>query len=555
MMGLKERQFSTLERISLEELVPKDSFYRHLESNLDLSFVRKLVAPVYAGGGRPSVDPLVFFKLELILFFEDLRSERQLMEVVADRLSLRWYLGYDLYERLPDHSSLTRIKERYGVEIFRRFFEEIVQRCFEAGLVRGDELFFDSTKVEANADIDSLAPRWAVEAHLGELFEEEQPDAIDTHTDLPMEGETSGSVEFLLTTANEELVQANAAASDWISRDGAQDRSSGNWRERTSDSRASKTDPDASSMTWTGSDRLGYQTNYVVDGGKARIILDVLGTPSEVTENRPMLDLLWRTCFRWSLWPHHVTGDSKYGTRENIAAIEKAGIHAYLALPNFDFRDTGFYGPGHFKYNPHLDVYICPDAKMLYRQSTNNTTLRTMYRAKAEVCNSCVLKKKCTKSKNRRTIHRYFDEDYYDRVRAYRGTFPYEKALRKRQVWIEPLFGEGKQWHEMRRFRLRRLEKVNSEALLTATGQNIKRLVQFGDHRPKAPAQVVALRPPGSFNQGNYRSRRHRIVCYSRAHKRVFQQAESILKKSYQAVAARALSGGRSANEANNQSQ
>lgn len=513
MMGLKERKFSTLESISLEGLVPTDNFYRRLEDALDLSFVRELVAPLYAGGGRPSVDPLVFFKLELILFCEGFRSERQLMEVVADRLSLRWYVGYDLYERLPDHSSLTRIRERYGVEVFRSFFEEIVQRCIDAGLVRGNELFFDSTKVEANADIDSLAPRWAVEEHLGELFdnESEQQNYVDTHTNLPIEPESSG-VEFLPTAANEELAQANAASSDWISRNGAQDRSfKAGYRKRTSDWRASKTDPDASSMTWTGGARLGYQTHYVVDGGKARIILDVLVTPSEVIENRPMLDLLWRTCFRWGLWPHHVTGDARYGTHENIAAIEKAGIRAYVSLTNYDFKDTGFYGPGHFKYDPRLNVYICPNGEMLTRRAHNNFTHRTMYRAQADVCNACPLKEQCTESENGRTIYRPDDEEYYERVRAYRGTFPYEKALRKRQVWIEPLFGEGKQWHGMRRFRLRRLEKVNMEALLTASGQNIKRLVQFGGRRPKTSAQVVALRSPRPVNQLDHRPRSHRM--------------------------------------------
>jgi transposase len=81
------------------------------------------------------------------------------MEVVADRLSLRWYLGYDLDERLPDHSSLTKIRGRYGLKIFRSFFERIVEECVEAGLVRGEELFIDSTKVEADAAVDSLAPQ------------------------------------------------------------------------------------------------------------------------------------------------------------------------------------------------------------------------------------------------------------------------------------------------------------------------------------------------------------------------------------------------------------
>src|SRR4051794_9797986 len=154
-MGTKGRVFAPLPPVSLEELVPPDHFYRHLRRSLDLGFVRDLVRHAYADSGRPSIDPVVFFKLQLILFFEGLRSERQLMQVVADRLSLRWYLGYDLTEPLPDHSSLTRIRERYGLTVFQTFFQRIVEQCLAAGLVWGQELYFDATKVEANASLDS----------------------------------------------------------------------------------------------------------------------------------------------------------------------------------------------------------------------------------------------------------------------------------------------------------------------------------------------------------------------------------------------------------------
>jgi len=125
MMGTKIRSFAPLARdVSLEDLVAKDNFYRRLEERLDLSFVRDLVAPLYARGGRPCVDLMVFCRLQLGMFFEGVRSERELMRVAADRLSVRWYLGYDLHEPLPDHSSLTRIRDRYGLEVFRRFFEQ-----------------------------------------------------------------------------------------------------------------------------------------------------------------------------------------------------------------------------------------------------------------------------------------------------------------------------------------------------------------------------------------------------------------------------------------------
>lgn len=181
MMGTKLRNFAPLPDLSLEGLVPKDNFYRRLQEDLDLSFVRELVKDCYAPSGRPSVDPEVFFKLELILFFEGLRSERQLMAIAADRLSIRWYIGYDLNEPLPDHSTLTRIRERYGVEIFQRFFEQIVELCIEAGLVWGKELYFDATKVEADASVESVRPRLRVEEHLSELFSEEleEPESSD----------------------------------------------------------------------------------------------------------------------------------------------------------------------------------------------------------------------------------------------------------------------------------------------------------------------------------------------------------------------------------------
>jgi transposase len=164
MMGMKARIFGPLHDVSLENLVPHDSFYRHVEARLDLGFVRDLVKDKYSAFGRPSIDPVVFFKLQLVMFFEGLRSERQLVQVAADRLSVRWYLGYDLHEPLPDYSSMTRIRERYGLATFRRFFDTIVEQCQKAGLIWGKELYFDGTQVEANADRDKMLPRFYVEA-------------------------------------------------------------------------------------------------------------------------------------------------------------------------------------------------------------------------------------------------------------------------------------------------------------------------------------------------------------------------------------------------------
>jgi transposase len=479
MMGTKLRAFAPLGDRSLEELVPTDNSYRRLQRVLDLSFIHNLVADCYAAGGRPSVDPEVFFKLQLVMFLEGIRSERQLMRVVADRISVRWYLGYDLDEPLPDHSSLTHIRDRYGVEIFRRFFERIIERCVQAGLVWGRELFFDASKIEANALVASMGARFAIEAHLAARFPDD--DAIAESEPPPPPPPLPLAQEVA-----DDLAESNARRHDWLTQHGQQQRDVvGRDYRRIADYTASRTDPDASPMHVKGNAHPGYHLHYAIDGGKARIILAALVTPAEVMENMPMLDLLWHSRFRWHLWPHHVTGDTTYGTIENITAIEREGIRAYVSLPNYEQR-TAYFPKSKFTYDPEWDVYICPQGEQLRRYSYSRTDRQIKYRADKKVCNRCPLKEQCTTGKAGRKVERSFDEEYVERVRGYQETEPYKKAIEKRKVWIEPLFGEAKDWHGMRRFRLRRLAKVNIEALVVASGQNIKRL--------------LTMRRPGAFS-------------------------------------------------------
>ncbi len=474
-MGTKERSFAPLIYVSLEELVPQDHFYRHLERTFDLSFVREFVQETYAGGGRPSIDPIVFFKLQLVMFFEGIRSERQLMRHAADRLSVRWYVGYDLNEPLPDHSSLTRIRERYGVEVFRHFFEQIVEQCQQERLVWGKELYIDSTQVNANADLDSLTPRFAVEAraamqaHLAALFAledagHEQQEASADGADTPQTDATapiaSGPVPLplpinLSEAEQEELATENAARHDWIAQEGRQQREVHGLYQRTADFKVSTTDPDATPMRLKGGGtHLGYHVHYVVDGGKARAILQVLVTPSEVMDNHPMCDLLWRVRFRWKLHPRQVTGDTKYGTIENIKAIEDAGIRAYVPLPDWEHQRP-YFGPAQFTYDAEHDRYICPNGQLLHLSRMEYTGQKAEYSADADTCNACPLKAQCTPSDQGRQVHRSFHASYLERVRSYHQTGAYQKAMRKRKVWVEPLFAEAKDWHGMRRFRLR----------------------------------------------------------------------------------------------------
>jgi transposase len=509
---------------SLEALVPANHFYRHLDAQLDLTFVRELVADRYAAGGRPSIDPVVFFRLQLIMFFEGLRSERKLMETVALHLAHRWYLGYHLDEPLPDHASLTRIRQRLGLEVFQRFFEHIIDRCREAGLVWGEELFVDATKVRANASVDSLVPRWyqQAQAHVDALFaaDPEEPPrppgdappaagersaqplaaAPDSSTGAshrePIPLPTPGTVE-----EQAQLAAANRATWKLLERcrlDPARPAGSSGYQ-RTSDRSVSRTDPDAAPMRRHHGDRLalGYHDHSVVDGGRHRIILAALVTPADVMENQAMLDLLWRVRFRWRLHPKRAVGDTTYGTIEHIRALEDAGIRAYVPLADWD--RTPYYGPSQFTYDAERDEYRCPRGQPLRRYTAKYTEEVVVSRAAAATCNACPVKAQCTASERGRTVHRSFPEEYLERVQAYHATAADRKALRKRQVWVEPLFGEAKAWHGLRRFRLRGLANVNMEGLLIAAGQNLKRwLVATGWGRRHGPTgSLAAVAPAG----------------------------------------------------------
>ena len=444
---------------------------------LDLRFVRDWAQDRYADRGRPSIDPVVFFKLQLMMFFEGIWSERRLVETASLNLAHRWYLGYGLDEPLPDHSSLTRIRLRLGLGIFERFFEQVVMLCQQAGLVWGKELIFDATKVRANAALDSLVPRFSLDAkeqtqeHLSALFTEESvptPQVDSLPTPLPTALSAAEAAELAAANTTWRLLDERRLDPT---------RPAGRGYQRTGDWWASPTDRDATPMRARKGEQagLGYHDHYVVDGGRARIIMAALITPADVMENQPMLDLLWRVCFRWHLHPERASGDTTYGTVDNIRALEDAGIRAYVPLAAWD--RTPYYGPCRFRYDAERDEYRCPEGHPLPRRTAKYTEEATVYRANAATCNACPVKAACTTSDRGRTLQRSFYADYLERVQAYHETAAYQKAMRKRAVWVEPLFGEAKQWHGLRQFRLRGLENVNIEGLLVATGQNLKRWV------------------------------------------------------------------------------
>ena len=252
-----------------------------------------------------------------------------------------------------------------------------------------------------------------------------------------------------------------------------------------------------------GAPRLGYLTHYVVDGGKARVILNALVTPAEVTENLPMLELLFRSRFLWRLRPRSVTGDAAYGTTENVVAVEKAAYgHTWCyptttnAVPS-SARTTSSTTP---KATPirALKVRLCADKAATTRRDPPGMPLGPMPATPALSGLDARRARRRDVGSGAASMRRPPKGAKYGDTEAYR------KALRKRQVWVEPLF---------------------AEALLIAAGQNIKRLLTYAYRGPRREAQVIALRHPTSKPYEFCSVRKHLKRCAWRP-PRVFQHPE-----------------------------
>jgi hypothetical protein len=190
------------------------------------------------------------------------------------------------------------------------------------------------------------------------------------------------------------------------------------------------------------------------------VILDVLVTPAELTEKLPMLEICSSGAPSVGVCGHTLlTGDAAYGTTiENVAAVEKAGMRAYMVLcPNMTNAVPSLWQKRVCLRRRKGPLHLPPRRDPASEQGHDYKERSIRYAARPSACNQCPLKTRCTKSKKGRWLRRSFDEEYLERVGGYQDTEPCQKALRKRQVWVEPLFAEAKDWHGARRFRLRGL--------------------------------------------------------------------------------------------------
>ena len=413
--------------IDMESLVPTEHFLRRVNRLLNLSFLRELTKPFYcAGKGRPSIDPELFFRMVLVSYFYNIHSDRQLCEEIQYNLAYRLFCKIPLNQAIPDHSSLSRIRNRLGEEVFQHFFQRIVLLCQAHGLVKGQSLMTDATLIEANASLDSMIPK---------------------------------DQNF---TANSDKVNDVADVKQ---------------KKFSNKTHISKTDPDASLSHRAGTTQtLKYKTNITVDRAH-RIIVDcpvVTGADHESQTYIQRLDHIAAT-YDWII--EDVTADRAYGSGEILQTLQDKNIKSYIPLFN---SNSGNKSAKAFVYEAEHDRYRCPQGKYLLFRLTDRDQ-RNFYKASIQDCQMCCVKDTCLKTiyqkKNGRMVNRSKYQELYEKISKQMKTSTFVQRLTERFWKMEGLMAEAKNIHGLKRAKYRGLSNVQIQAYLVSTVQNIKRLM------------------------------------------------------------------------------
>ena len=444
-----------LHMVTIEDLMPQEHFLRKLEAALDLSFVYEETSPLYSRKyGRPPIDPVVLVKYLLVGFLYGIPSERQIEQRVQTDVALRWYLGLDLFDRVPDHSTISQLRRRKPSfrKVFRRLFEEVVRQCVAAGLVSGRLAVTDSTHVKANASQASE-----------ELVE--MPEEAGVYWERLDAYEEEGLEELERRTGKRRKKRTKQ-----IKRDN-----------RRSKKRVSRTDPESGHMKRPGKPEGPHYLSHQTLDGDYGIITGLTVTPGDVYDSVPYLDQLEH--IHQSVIPiQAAAADSAYDFPLAHRVLEEHGIDFYVRPQAVYDRTQVEFKRDAFRYDQEKDRYICPNgktlrAKRLYRSDSG---LFWEYWAEREDCRACPLREKCLSANDRQGARKLSDSYFKPSVQRHLSRWKepdYKQALKQRQIWCEGTFAIQKRCHNLTRVLRRGLEAAEDHCLLSATALNLRGMI------------------------------------------------------------------------------
>ena len=443
---------------NLDKRVREDHILRKIVEKIDFEFIYEEVKETYGTKGNVSVPPPVILKMMLLLTLYNICSERELMLTIPERLDWLWFLGYDLDDEIPNHSVLSKARVRWGVKAFRNFFERIVWQCVEAGLVDGKKLFVDASLIDADASNNSVVDTKGLKKYLNKGYRRLEK-RLD---DLEVPKTTPANARFISTT-----------------------------------------DPDASVTRYSGGkSKLRYKTHRAVDP-EHEVITATKVTPGSTDDGDMLEEMIESHEHNTQSKVDTVVADSKYGKIDNFLRCydldKKAHVPSLEQTHKGSGRQKGIFPKEAFIYHPDMDIFICPAGERLRRRHYNKKRKHYEYKASAETCARCELRKKCTRAKDGRSLKRHARQDELDIMLNEANSRSAKRDIKHRQDLAERSFAWSKRYG-YKRARWRRLWRMEIQDFLIAAIQNITVLVKQPKIRiSKSNVQTTGL---GKFIKG-----------------------------------------------------
>lgn len=454
----QELERGTFEIVDTESLVPQDHLLRKIDNAVDFGKIYEMVEELYCeDNGRPSIDPVVLFKMIIIQHLYGIPSLRRTASEVSLNVAYRWFLGYKLTDETPHFSTLSyNFKHRFTVETIDKIFAWILSEICEAGYLSPSAVFIDATHIKANANnkkkIEAEIPITS-KRYAKELMKEINSDR-EEHGKKPFDDDDNDKPSKPdKNTSKKKLKRIKKQA-------------------KTKKITQSITDPESGLFVkgehkrqfayeaHTACDKNGFVLEAVVTAGNVHDSAAFDDVYDKLTENYPEIET--------------IVADSAYKTPHIAKKIFDGNRVLSTAYKRPQTKSEHEWWK--YVYDEYNDCIICPEYQILNYSTTNRDGYRE-YKSNPNICKNCPTREKCTKSKNfQKIVTRHIWQDYIELCEDIRYTPKYQKLYKERKEKIERVFADAKEKHAMRYTPYRGLDQVSKWVRLKFACMNLKKL-------------------------------------------------------------------------------
>lgn len=457
---------------TIEEIVPKDHLVRKLDAAIDLKFIEDEVESLYSAFGKPSVPPMVLFKLLIINYMFGINSMRKTCEECEVNVAYRWYLGLSIDDKIPDYSTWSQnyIRRYRGTNIFKIIFKKIIKQAMEYKMVDMKTVFGDGTHQKACANKNK-------------------------YQDKEIEIEAKSYDKELLKEINEQRKYLNKKPFNSIEKvEKDFDEKTGEEIEikKKKNIKTSTTDPDAGYYHKGEHEKCFAYTNQAFSDENG-FVVSCSTNPGNMHDSVAFDGVYDELINEYDEEIENVCLDSGYNTPAICKKIADSGKEALMPYSRQKGRkDKEMMNKKEYEYNKDLDCYTCPTGEILELKTIDKLGYK-QYKSDGKSCATCPLRDKCTKSKNnQKVITRHIWQEKKEEVNNRRFEEKFKKEYPKRKQTVERIFADCKEQHGLRFSRVKGIEKNSNQALLIFACHNLKKMALWKTKNSKKTIKNIS---------------------------------------------------------------